>query len=99
VKALPEPVRLGVLALRQALLAKHVPGDSYLAEALWELAHARPGSAFELGESLVDAARWVEREVECVLPRSTEPAAVVGFDVPAAEDNGGDGTGGNPDGD
>ncbi len=79
-RALPKPVRLGLLTLRQALLAKDVPTEAPLCEALWEMAHGRPATGLDIGESLTDAALWVERAVDILPKNREEPIRVVGFE-------------------
>lgn len=83
-KALPKTVRLGLRTLRHALCGRGFSADGYLAEALWDLAHPKPGSAMEVAEGLTSAARWIEAEMEEIGTKSRSDAEerTVGFEVP-----------------
>jgi len=85
-QALEDAVRLGLLTLRQALMAKGVDEATPLCEALWELAHDKPGPALDVGESLACAALWVERSLVCDI-EGDRALEAIGF-------RGGDGEGG-----
>jgi hypothetical protein len=80
--ALPEAVRLGLYTLRQALCAKGVPMETPLQEALWDLAHDKPGDSMDVGESLTCAALWVQENLELEEKEVMEP---IGFTVPYTE--------------